>query len=125
MSELFIQIMAGLTVAITSGVGGFFLKKRFFPETILSDARINGENEGYIHLNGKWHFYWISNYPSKDPKTIWMEGNLELQIKKNKVEGTIEHLHPDGGLIYKVQGEIRANRMILIDVCTVNDTDYS
>ncbi len=127
MIELIIQIAAGLVVAAVSGAGGFLLRKRYFPENrVLPEGHSHVEQESYSHLNGRWHLYWVSYNPTTG-QPIWWHGIEVLKIKENHVQGTTEVVdlsHPFGNMHYKLQGEIRAGRMLVTDTCIEDDSDY-
>lgn len=127
MNDLATQIVAGLVVIAISGIGGFLIRKRFFPENrVLPEARRYVEKQGYSHLNGKWHFYWISYAPANPSEPVWLKGAQFFEINKNRLKGTTEHIgHPLGDLHFRIQGEIRAGRLLFTDTCIEDETDYA
>src|SRR5882672_9408450 len=112
MSGLLLQIIAGIIVALVSGITGFIVKKRFFNEFfLLPKADHYIETGSYSHLNGDWHLYWLSYSHSNNSVPLWMHGRQRLKIKKARVEGSSEFVdHVYKHLHFKLQGEIRAGR---------------
>lgn len=127
MGDLSSEIIAGVVVAILSGLGGFLIKSRFFTENfILPKAVRHVETQSYTHLSGKWHLYWLSYNPRDASRPVWMHGVQDLKVNKNRVEGTTELVdHPIGDLHYKVQGEVRGGRMIATDICIEDETEFA
>ena len=56
-----------------------------------------------------------------------MDGrNYILKIDKCNVQGTIEHInHPSNDLTFRVQGEIRGGKMVLVDIAVEDDADVN
>jgi hypothetical protein len=121
---LVIQIAAGVVVAILSGSGGYLIRKSLVKETkVLPEApNLIEETSSYVHLNGNWHFYWISYQSSNNTEPHWFHGTQIFQISKNRVEGLGVH---DDDRHYKLQGEIRNGRMITTDTSLEDETDFA
>jgi len=127
MNEILIQVIGGIIVVAISGVVGFLIKSKFFQHKfILPAIKQEGEKENYKHLNGKWHLYWLSYAPSNLSEPFWMQGLQELHIDKNFVTGTTQFVgHPVLSLHSNLQGEIRAGKMIILDVCIEDKTEFA
>lgn len=83
-------------------------------------------NDSYIHLNGRWHEYHITQDTSIHSEPFWLRGECHLNIKKGcLVEGfhRVTH-HPKSPLKYEVVGEIRNGHMTLTENC-IQDTSES
>lgn len=126
MNDLWIQISAGLIVALVSGIVGYVIRQRFFQEIrILPTGSHALEKADYSHLSGTWHLYYLTRMPI-DPDPIWIHGIQELKVKKNKVEGATRMTdHPSNELRYKVHGEIRQGRMINTDYSLQDETEFA
>lgn len=126
MGDLGANIIAGMTVAIVSGIGGFVLKQVYFEGAfVLPKARRYVEKGSYSHLSGTWHLYWLSHGTSQG-EIRWMHGIQELQVTKNKVLGSTEFIdHPFGSLHFTLRGEIRAGRMLITDQCLEDETEFA
>jgi len=127
MEELIIQTLAGLVVALLSGITGYLIRKKFSTEgNILPVPRNYNEPRSYGHLNGNWHCYWISYDPADILRPAWIHGVEEIQIEKNNVKGISEHInHPVvTSFHYRIKGEIRAGRMILTETAIEDPTEF-
>jgi len=127
MSELDIQVLAGLVVVLTAGAAGFLLRIRFpSHDQILLGPSHHIDTNSYSHLDGSWHFYWISYGPSDGLQPIWLHGTQELQVQKHIVKGTAQHVnYPVDDLHYLLTGEIRFGRMIITDTSLEDESDYA
>lgn len=127
MNEVLVQVIGGIIVAVISAVVGFLIKSKFFQHKfILPVVQQQREKESYKHLNGKWHLYWLSYVPSNPSDPFWMHGLQELQVDRNFVTGTTQFVgHPVLSLHSNLQGEIRAGRMIILDVCVEDETEFA
>jgi hypothetical protein len=126
MNDLWIQVSAGLVVALVSGIVGYVIRQRYFQEIrILPTGSHVIERADYSYLSGSWHLYYLTRMPI-DPDPIWIHGIQELKVKKNKVEGTTcMSDHPSNELRYKVHGEIRQGRMINTDYSLQDETEFA
>jgi len=126
MIDLWIQVSAGLIVALASAIGGYIIRQRFFQEIrVLPTGSHALEKADYSHLSGIWHLYYLTRMPI-DPNPIWIHGIQEVKVKKNKVEGTTRMAdHPSNELNYKVHGEIRQGRMISTDYSLQDETEFA
>lgn len=84
-------------------------------------------------LQGKtrWHKYFLAEYDMKGLRLrtpSWVRAEDTLTIKKNMVKG-ISRLTDydtfDNCKEYEIHGQIRADRMLLIDCCIGEPTDFS
>jgi len=125
MSALVNDIIAGLLVALISGVSGYLVKQRFFQDIkILPSKSHNVGKIDYSYLSGVWHVYCITRNPI-DPNPIWIHGIREYKIKKNKIQVTARFIdHPSGELTYNGYGEIRHGRMINMDYSVLDETEF-
>jgi len=125
MTDLWIQIAAGLTVALVSGAVGYIIRQRFFQEIRILPGSYAPEKADYSYLSGTWHLYYLTRMPI-DPGPIWIHGIQELKVKKNKVEGITRMAdHPSNELRYQVHGEIRQGRMINTDYSLQDETEFA
>jgi hypothetical protein len=126
MNDLWIQVSAGLVVALISGVIGYIVRRDFFQDVrILPIISRTSEKANYSHLGGTWHLYYVTRMPI-DPDPIWIHGIQELRVNKNKVEGTTRMAdHPSNELRYRVHGEIRQGRMIKTDYSLQDETEFA
>jgi len=128
MGEVVNGIIAGIVVAILSGIGGFLIRQKFYPEhQILPRKPKKREIEGYSHLNGEWHLYFLTRDAYVGDEPIWIHGLQELQvIHNNQVVGSTKIIdHPSSELHYEVHGEIRYGRMIITDNCIQDETEFA
>jgi hypothetical protein len=126
MTDLAVQVLAGIIVAALSGVAGFLIRRAADQRQWVLPGGRPAEKESYLHLNGTWHLYWISFDPFNGRDPIWFQGTQKLQINKNRVTGTTELInHPLGSLHFILKGEVRAGRMIITDVCVEDETEFA
>lgn len=128
MNQLTVEVVGGLIVILISGLGGFLLKSRFFQRTsILPSIGRSEETKLYKHMDGEWNLYWLSYHPADSSKPYWFHGKQTLNISKNLVTGStkFDDKSPMAGLTSKLQGEIRAGKMIVLDVCVQDETEFA
>jgi hypothetical protein len=129
MDPLTGDVVAGIIVAIMSGIGGFLVKSRFFSENvvrILPKAIKHVEKQNYGHLQGKWYLYWLSYDPKNSAKPVWLRGIQEIKVDQLSIRGTTELVdHPVNNMRFIVQGEIRGGRMINTDLWIEDETEFA
>lgn len=127
MGDITGEIIAGLIVAAVVGISGIYLKRYFDPdEGILPGHYKRKEKIDYSRLSGKWHLYYITQYPYLHPTPIWLHGIQELKIKGRYIDGaTTIPDHPETNISYRLHGEIRGGKMIIADYCVQDETEFA
>lgn len=126
MSQLTLEVLAGVLVAAISGAMGLLLQRLLVERTwILPNPRRQHDTKSYKHLAGDWYLYYLTYMPlQSDP--VWLGGTQNLEIRNNRVRGTTSlGEHPLGALHYTVRGEIRAGKMVMTDSCVEDETDFA
>lgn len=130
MNDIMTEVVAGIILLVISGASGlvgFLIRRRYFKDiSILPKSNKRVEGDSYVHLNGKWHLYWVSFASLKPSEPLWFHGIQELQVEKNIVRGTTEFVdHPVLNLYSNLQGEIRAGNMIVVDTYSGDETEFA
>lgn len=127
MSDLWVQVLAGIIVAFVSATIGYVVRQgRLQERGVLPGSLPKKDVVDYSHLSGTWHLYYLSRFPHLHNTPLWMHGLEELTVKKNRVEGSTRILdHPSNELSYRVHGEIRQGRMIVTDYSLQDDTEFA
>ncbi|MDK2980885.1 MAG: hypothetical protein PWQ55_1232 [Chloroflexota bacterium] len=127
MNDLWIQIIAGLVVALISGFLGFLIKERIINQSNILPGKSVKDRLDYSNLDGNWHLYYFTRYPYLDSSPFCIHASQKIEIyQKNKVRGeTYMPDHPSFNLKYIVQGEIRHGKMIVTDYCIHDETEFA
>lgn len=126
VSEILVQVIAGVIVAAVAGASGFLLRTASSGD-VLPVVRNGKKHQSYEHLSGRWNLYYLTRASSISGDPFWVHGINALQVTPSgRVRGETEIPgHPTSTLDYVIQGEIRHGRMILTDSCRQDDTEFA
>jgi len=131
MSDLLVEIFAGIAVLILSGIGsavGILIKNRYFKERrVLPETLVKKKvDKRYTYLKGSWNLYWLSYNPSNSSDIVWFKGIQELNVKNYYVYGITEFPdHPLLTLPSKLVGEIHSGKLIVLDMYTGDENEFT
>lgn len=117
--EIIQKVIAGL---LTSGIVSFFRG-----QCELLQRRLWNRTE-YGELSTQFHVYYLTNVRRNEPlsKPIWKHGLEHLKVTKRTVKG-MRSVNDDPADVcdYTIIGEIRHNKMVLIDVCDKEQANFA